>query len=39
MIKYTKNEIMHILASRENKSEHPLAKAIVKYYKIRKNPH
>lgn len=36
--KYTKNEIMHILASLENKSEHPLAKAIVKYYKIRKNP-
>ncbi len=36
--KYTKNEIIHILASLENKSEHPLARAIVKYYKIRKNP-
>lgn len=36
--KYSKKEIMHILASLENKSEHPLAKAIVKYYKIRKNP-
>ncbi len=36
--KYSKKEIIHILASLENKSEHPLAKAIVKYYKIRKNP-
>ena len=36
--KYAKNEIIHILASLENKSEHPLARAIVKYYKIRKNP-
>ncbi|WP_299523000.1 cation-translocating P-type ATPase [uncultured Methanobrevibacter sp.] len=36
--KNSKKEIIHILASLENKSEHPLAKAIVKYYKIRKNP-
>ena len=36
--KYSKKEIIHILASLENKSEHPLAKAIVKYYKNRKNP-
>lgn len=35
--KYSKKEIIHILASLENKSEHPLAKAIVKYYKNRKN--
>ncbi len=36
--KYSKKEIIHVLASLENKSEHPLARAIVKYYKIRKNP-
>lgn len=35
--KYSKKEIIHILASLENKSEHPLAKSIVKYYKNHEN--
>lgn len=34
---YSKKEIIHLLASLENKSEHPLARAIVKYYKIHEN--
>lgn len=33
----TLKEIIHILASLENKSEHPLAKSIVKYYKNHEN--
>lgn len=35
--KYSKKEIIHIFASLENKSEHPLAKSIVKYYKNHEN--
>lgn len=35
--KYSKKEIIHILASLENKSEHPLAKSIVKYCKNHEN--
>jgi len=35
--KYSKKEIIHILASLKNKSEHPLAKSIVKYYKNHEN--
>ena len=35
--KYSKKEIIYLLASLENKSEHPLAKSIVKYYKNHEN--
>lgn len=34
---FSKKELIHLLASIENKSEHPLAKAIVKYYKTHEN--